>query len=35
MLTMRAVLEHELARIAEVKLAGIHFECKGVRRRKR
>jgi hypothetical protein len=25
---MRAVLEHELARIAEVKLAGIHFELK-------
>ena len=28
MLGMRAVLEHELARIAKVKLAGIHFELK-------
>jgi hypothetical protein len=35
MLTMRAVLEHELSRIAEVKLGGIHFECKSLRRRKR
>jgi hypothetical protein len=28
LLGMRAVLEHELARIAKVKLAGIHFELK-------
>jgi hypothetical protein len=35
MQTMRTVLEHELARVAEVKLAGIHFELKGTRRWKR
>jgi predicted nucleic acid-binding Zn ribbon protein len=32
---MQTVLEHELARIADVKLAGIHFQLKGLRRRER
>ena len=32
MLSMRGVLEHELARIAGVKLAGIHFQLTLLRR---
>jgi hypothetical protein len=32
LLAMRAVLEQELARIAEVKLAGIHFQLAKLRR---
>jgi predicted nucleic acid-binding Zn ribbon protein len=32
---MQAVLEQEMARIADVKLAGIHFQLKGLRRRER
>jgi predicted nucleic acid-binding Zn ribbon protein len=32
---MQSVLEHDLARIADVKLGGIHFQLKGLRRRER
>ena len=35
MRAMQAVLEADLARIADVKLGGIHFQLKGMRRRER